>query len=87
MSFSCQTMIAAVCGHGSGFLTPPGDADAIAAHVEQLLEDDKLRQRMGEKAAESARKRLDLERQTKEYLQGYDKITNEWQEAAPSQNR
>ena len=52
----------------TGFLTPPGDAEAMAGRVVGLLEDEELRQRVGEQAAEDARNRFDLERQAQENL-------------------
>ena len=43
--------IAAVLGEGdSGMLVPPGDVPALAATVEQLLDDGALRKRLGAKA-------------------------------------
>ena len=47
----------------TGFLIPPGDADAMAAQIVRLLEDDGLRQKMSGRAAEDAKKRFDLRRQ------------------------
>ena len=44
----------------TGYLTPPGDAEAMAARIVQLFEDDGLRARVGVQAAEDARKRIDL---------------------------
>lgn len=61
----------------TGFLTPPKDAEAMAARVVQLIEDKELRLSMGMKAAEDAKKRFDLQRQAEEYLQWYDKILRE----------
>jgi len=60
----------------TGYLTPPGDAEAMAGRVVGLLEDEGLRQRMSEQAAEDARKRFDLERQAQEYLNWYEGILN-----------
>jgi glycosyltransferase involved in cell wall biosynthesis len=55
----------------TGFLTPPGDARAMAARVEQLLSDNALRQRFAVAAVESARRRFDLNRQVCDYLAWY----------------
>jgi glycosyltransferase involved in cell wall biosynthesis len=38
----------------NGLLVPPGDAGALAAAIESLLEDDALASRLGAAAAESA---------------------------------
>lgn len=65
----------------TGFLTPPADAEAMAARIEQLLISDELRQRMGLKAAEVARKRFSLDRQVDEYLEWFNDIVSKWQPA------
>ena len=44
----------------TGYLTPPGDAEALAAQIVRLLQDDELRQEMGGQAAEDAKKSFDL---------------------------
>ena len=86
-ALACGTPVVAtaVCGIPeqikdgiTGYLTPPGDADAMAARIVQLLEDEKLRQKMSGQAAEDARKRFDLRRQVEEYLGWYAKIVAEW---------
>jgi glycosyltransferase involved in cell wall biosynthesis len=43
---------------GSGFLAPPGDEAAIAAHMARLAGDSALRRRMGSRAREHVRKRF-----------------------------
>lgn len=40
---------------GCGLVTPPGDADAFAAAIERLLDDDLLRQRQGQSGLTRAR--------------------------------
>jgi glycosyltransferase involved in cell wall biosynthesis len=65
----------------TGFLTPPGDAETMAARIEQLLADNELRQRMGLQAAEVARRRFNLDRQVDEYLQWFADIVSKWQPA------
>lgn len=62
----------------TGFLTPPGDADAMAARIEQLLSDDELRRGMGVQAAKIARCQFSLERQVTEYLNWYEEILEDW---------
>ncbi|MBW6519283.1 MAG: glycosyltransferase [ANME-2 cluster archaeon] len=85
-SISCCTPVIATAVGGipeqvqdgfTGYLTPPGDVEAMAGRVVELLEDEGLRLRMGEQAADDARKRFDLERQAQEYLDWYEKITRE----------
>ncbi len=58
----------------TGFLTPPGDARAMAARVEQLLSDNALRQRFAAAAVESARRRFDVNRQVNSYLEWYQEL-------------
>lgn len=50
-----------------GFLVPPGDAHALAAALRTLLEDDSLRESMGEAARERARTRFSIERMVDDY--------------------
>lgn len=57
----------------TGFLVPPGDASAMAASVQMLLEDDALRQQMGARASVSAQ-RFGLERMVDTYLAWYQDI-------------
>lgn len=62
----------------TGFLTPQGDAEAMASRIVQLLEDERLRLKMGMQAADNARKRFDLDRQAGEYLRWYEIIIKKW---------
>jgi glycosyltransferase involved in cell wall biosynthesis len=55
-------------------LAAPGDAKTIANAVEQLLDDENLRQRLGQNAAKDAKKRFDLERQVNNYLDWYKEL-------------
>lgn len=48
---------------GMGYLAPPGDADAMAARIVQLLEDGGSREEMSGRAAEDAKKSFDLRKQ------------------------
>jgi glycosyltransferase involved in cell wall biosynthesis len=58
----------------AGFLIPPGDSDAMASQAIRLLEDEPMRRKMSDWAAESARRRFDLERQVDEYLEWYREL-------------
>lgn len=62
----------------SGFLTPPGDAEAIAARVVGLLADEETRRRLAHQAAEFAEHRFDLNRQVDDYLAWYEGILEQW---------
>lgn len=59
----------------TGFLVPPGDAEAMAEATIALLTDDALRMRLGRNAAEDAQRRFDLNRQVEEYLEWYHKLS------------
>jgi glycosyltransferase involved in cell wall biosynthesis len=58
----------------TGFLVPPGDSEAMACHALRLLNDEPMRRKMGDWAAESARRRFDLERQVDDYLDWYREV-------------
>lgn len=58
----------------TGFLTPPGDAQAMATCIEQLLSDNALRQRFAAAAVESARRCFDLNSQVNNYLTWYQEL-------------
>jgi glycosyltransferase involved in cell wall biosynthesis len=60
----------------TGFLTPPGDARAMAARIVQLLSDNALRERFAAAAADSARRRFDLTSQVDSYLAWYWELTS-----------
>jgi phosphatidylinositol alpha-mannosyltransferase len=61
-AFSCATPVvasdiegyAAVAGPETGILVPPGDAEALAAGLVELLGDEPRRRRLGEAAREAA---------------------------------
>lgn len=58
----------------TGFLVPPGNADAMALRIVQLFERVDVRQKMGVQAAISARTSFDVDRQVEDYLEWYKKI-------------
>lgn len=58
----------------TGFLTPPGSAAVMADCIVTLLADDNLHRRLSHNAAETARRRFDLERQADEYLAWYQEL-------------
>jgi glycosyltransferase involved in cell wall biosynthesis len=59
----------------TGYLTPAGDAQALASRIIELLSDDTHRKNMSLKAAEDARRRFDLQSQVDLYLEWYEMIT------------
>ena len=63
----------------TGFLTPPGDAEAMATRIQQLLVDEALRSGFSANAAKTARQRFDLECQVDTYLAWYNDIMQRWQ--------
>ncbi len=54
----------------TGFLVPPKDAQAMAARIELLLSDDRMRYELAKNSIEDARQRFDLKYQVDDYL-GY----------------
>ncbi|MFQ5423346.1 MAG: glycosyltransferase [Phycisphaerae bacterium] len=61
-------------GRPTGFLTPPGDAAAMAMAIERLLCDERLRLRLGANAAADAATRFGLRQQADTYLSWYRRI-------------
>ena len=55
----------------TGFLTPMGDAAAMAVALRRLLDDDSLRRSFGWRAAARAARDFDMTRQMTDYLQFY----------------
>jgi glycosyltransferase involved in cell wall biosynthesis len=56
----------------SGFLTPPGDVEALAETIGALIEDDPLRQRMGAAAREIILRDFNLESNAKRLIQMFE---------------
>jgi len=61
----------------TGVLVLPGDVQAMAFAIEQLLSDDAVRRRLGENAAIDAAMRFDLQGQVDGFLAWYQEIVNE----------
>lgn len=62
----------------TGFLTSPGDPQAMAAAIQRLLEDPDLRDKMGKKGIEDVRSRFSLELQVSRFLRWYEEICADW---------
>jgi glycosyltransferase involved in cell wall biosynthesis len=58
----------------TGLLVPHGDADRLAAAIENLLRDRNLAQSLGQAAARDATARFALERMLHEYVTLYDEV-------------
>lgn len=58
----------------TGFLVPPGNAEAMASSIKTLLDSPSLQQQMGEQAEQMARQRFDAVRMVNEYLGWYHDI-------------
>ena len=58
----------------TGFLTPVGDANALAERMQILLEDAELRQRFGRAGREMAEKRFSVEAAGVPFLEVYDRL-------------
>jgi glycosyltransferase involved in cell wall biosynthesis len=55
----------------TGFLVPPADSQSLAARLLEVLANPDLRRRLSWFAADSARRRFDLNRQVEAYLAWY----------------
>ena len=62
----------------TGFLVSPGDSKEMAMAIIALLRDDNLWKRFRENAVQDARRRFDLRRQVKNYLEWYREILERW---------
>lgn len=60
----------------TGFLTSPGDVGELAQRIMQLLADDKLRWRMGEKGREHAAHNFSIDVIAKRNLEIYEEVCN-----------
>lgn len=60
----------------SGFLVPPGDADAMAHRVLSLLQQESVHRSMSTAAAEIAHRLFDVTRQVRTYLEWYENIAS-----------
>ena len=71
----------------TGFLTPAGDAKAMAERIQQLMVDHALRQAMSAQAAERARCRFSLDRQVDSYLQWYEEMARSHAHSGPKKGK
>jgi glycosyltransferase involved in cell wall biosynthesis len=58
----------------TGFLVPPGNPEKMAAAIHKLLQTSNLHRQMSIRAAETARRRFDVNQMVEEYLEWYQKI-------------
>ncbi len=82
-AMACETPIVATAVGGipeqvaageSGLLTPPGDAEAMAAAIASLLDEPARRQAFGARAGEIARARFSRSRMVNDYLDWFGEI-------------
>jgi glycosyltransferase involved in cell wall biosynthesis len=64
----------------TGFLVPQSDVTAMATAIQRLFADVGLRQRMGNAAAEYARRFFGLDRQVNSFLSWYEDVQHDWLE-------
>jgi glycosyltransferase involved in cell wall biosynthesis len=58
----------------TGLLVAPGDPDMMAVSIEQILDNDTMRRRLGENGAKDAATRFDLQREVNNYLSWYEEL-------------
>ena len=64
--------------HGAtGLLVPPGDADALASALCLLIEDEGVRQRLGQSGREFVREAYDFDRTVGRYDNLYQRVLGE----------
>jgi len=71
----------------TGFLVPGGDIDGMVERIMRLLEQHELRARCGDRAAEAARFRFDLNEQVRAYLDWFREIREVWMAEGRDQSR
>ena len=59
---------------GTGLLVAPGDPRMMALSIERILDNDAIRRRLGENAANDASTRFDLQREVNDYLAWYGEL-------------
>lgn len=74
VSTDCGGPATAVADGQTGFLTPVGDANALASAMEKLLDDPALRQQMGAQGRKAAQQRFSLSAAGRVFLETYDGI-------------
>jgi len=57
----------------NGFLVPIKDAKTLAKKIEILINDENLRNRMGQRALEKAKNEFDVKKVVKQYMKYYEK--------------
>jgi glycosyltransferase involved in cell wall biosynthesis len=82
-SLACGTPVVATAVNGiseqvdegaTGFLVPRADVRAMAQRVQLLFTDEPLCRRLAQRAAETAARRFDLQRQVRDYLTWYEEL-------------
>lgn len=76
VSTDCGGPATAIADGKTGFLTPVGDAEALAAAMERLLVDPALRERMGREGRRVAEERFSLSAAGQVFLDTYDQVLN-----------
>ena len=74
VSTACGGPETAVINGETGFLTPVGDSDALAAAMQKLLEDQTLCRRMGQAGRQLAEERFSIAVTGKVFLDKYDEL-------------
>jgi glycosyltransferase involved in cell wall biosynthesis len=82
-ALACSTPVVATAVGGiseqildgrTGLLTPPGDAQAMASRIIELISDNVRRHHMSIEAVEDVRRRFDLQTQVDTYIEWYQQV-------------
>jgi glycosyltransferase involved in cell wall biosynthesis len=63
-----------VIGGESGWLIPPGDADALASAIRELIADEPARQRLGRAARQRVEAEFSATRQAARHAAAYEQV-------------
>jgi len=71
--------LAETVDHGiDGFVIEPNNTDSLSSHIIEILENDKLRKRMGQKALEKSRTKLSYKHIAKKTIENYVEARYLW---------
>ena len=76
IGFEAGGLVEAVADGETGLLTPPEDVDALENAIAKLMDDDHLRQRMGQAGRERMQKQFSIDTMAARHVALYESIVN-----------